>query len=385
MKEDTWGLETKNKKETIKSLLINIIYLLVGGAIGFILPAYYGAFMGPYIKNGNIFIFLLGIIGMFLILFIGYLVHIIIHETGHLIFGLLSGYSFISFRIGPYIIVREKGNLILKKYNLPGTAGQCLMVPPDIENGKYPFLLYNCGGVILNLLVAIPAIIVGRNVNFPLNAILIGSGMVGLFIVVTNGIPLIIGGVPNDAHNVFSIIKDEEAKRSFFIQLKTHALQSQGVRIKDMALDTFKLKEDSNLANPLNTAQRLLEYTWYLDNMDLENAKKCIDSFKPYFNKIATLFKYEINCERMFLELVGNCDRDLIDRLYDKNLKKYIKTARFMISKKRLLMAYEGFYNNSKEKALEYYEELKDLASKYPIKGEAAMELMLVDWISEKL
>lgn len=85
MKEDTWGLETKNKKETIKSLLINIIYLLVGGAIGFILPAYYGAFMGPYIKNGNIFIFLLGIIGMFLILFIGYLVHIIIHETGHLI------------------------------------------------------------------------------------------------------------------------------------------------------------------------------------------------------------------------------------------------------------------------------------------------------------
>ncbi len=88
---------------------------------------------------------------------------------------------------------------------------------------------------------------------------------------------------------------------------------------------------------------------------------------------------------RIFLELTNNCDKTFIDNLYDKNLKKYIKAAKFMIGKKRLLMAYEGFYNKDKIKALKYYEETKQLAKSYPVKGEADMELMLVDWIKENL
>lgn len=99
----------------------------------------------------------------------------------------------------------------------------------------------------------------------------------------------------------------------------------------------------------------------------------------------AGLFKHEINCERMFLELVGNCDRVFIDDLYDKNLKKYINTAKFMISKKRLLMAYEGFYNKDKSKALECYKDTKQLAENYSVKGEADMELMIIERIKENL
>ena len=56
-----------------------------------------------------------------------------------------------------------------------------------------------------------------------------------------------------------------------------------------------------------------------------------------------------------------------------------------MIGKKRLLMAYEGFYNKDKDKALRYYEDLKKLAKQYPIKGEADMEIMVANWIKEKL
>ena len=384
MQEYNWT-NPKENKEKLKNTLINIVFLLFGGAIGFIIAAYFDAFMEPYIESSTMFAFLLGVVGVFLIFIFSFLIHTVIHEAGHLVFGLLTGYSLTSYRIGPYILFKEEGKLKVKKYSLPGTAGQCLMVPPDMKDGKYPFVAYNAGGVILNLIVSIISIVVGLNVGFPFNALLVGFSMVGLLSALTNGIPMKIGGVPNDAHNILSIIKDEEAKRGFYIQLKTHELQSQGTRIKDMPLETFKLKENADLSNPLNTALRLIEYTWYLDNMDLENAKKSIDSFRPYFNKIATMFKYEINCERMFLELVGNCDRNLIDSLYDKNLKKYIKAARFMISKKRLLMAYEAFYNNNKEKAMECYHELKELASDYPIKGESEMELMLANFIIEKL
>ena len=220
---------------------------------------------------------------------------------------------------------------------------------------------------------------------FPIDAILVLVSAGGVIAALTNGIPMKIGGIPNDAYNVFSMIKDKEARKGFYLQLRVIGLQSQGTRIKDMPLEMFKLKENSDLNNPMNAATRLMEYNWYLDNMDLESAKLSIDSFIPYFDKLITLCRNEINCERIFLELVGNCDKTFIDDLYDKNLKKYIKAAKYMISKKRLLMAYEGFYNEDKNKALRYYEDTKQLAKKYPVKGDSDMELMIVEWIREKL
>lgn len=56
-----------------------------------------------------------------------------------------------------------------------------------------------------------------------------------------------------------------------------------------------------------------------------------------------------------------------------------------MLGKKRLLMAYEGFYNKDKNQALKYYEDIRKLAEEYPIKGDADMELMISNWIKERL
>ena len=317
-----------------------------------------------------------------------FLVHIIIHEAGHLVFGLATGYSFVSFRVGSYTIVKEDGKFKSKKYNIPGTAGQCLMMPPEIKDGKYPFVIYNLGGVIMNLIfsaISILSVTIIEDMAFPLNSLLVLFAIAGIFAALTNGIPFKISGIPNDAYNVMSILKDEEARRGFYLQLRVNGLLSKGIRIKDMDYSIFKLKEGSDIANPLNTGIKLMEYNWHLDNMDFDRARKSIDSFVPHFSRLVPLYTYEINCERMFLELVGECNKGLIDRLYSLQLKKYIKAAKFMIGKKRLLMAYEAFYNEDKAKALEHYKDLKKLHKSYPVKGEADMELMLADWMKEKI
>ncbi|MDR7857400.1 MAG: hypothetical protein RIN63_12490 [Tissierella sp.] len=344
--------------------------------------------MSTHIKHDSLFIELIRIYGLLLIFFIGFLFHIIIHEAGHLIFGLITGYSFVSFRIGSFTVVKEDGKLKAKKFNIPGTAGQCLMMPPDLIDGKFPFVIYNFGGVIINFIVStlsILSVIFIKNIIFPFNAILVLTGMAGIIAVLTNGIPLKIGGIVNDAYNVISMLKDEEAKRGFYLQLKVNGLQSKGMRIKDMDFSLFELQPDSDISNPLNTSIRLMEFNWHLDNMDFDNARKCINSFIPHFSKLIPLYRFEINCERIFLELIGECDKSFIDRLYDKQLKKYIKSAKYMISKKRLLMAYEYFYNENSDHALKHYEDLKKLSNSYPIRGEADMELMLGSWIKERI
>ena len=68
----------------------------------------------------------------------------ILHEGGHLVCGLLSGYRFLSFRVGSFTLLRQNGRLVLRRFYLPGTGGQCLLEPPDGD--EVPFRLYNLWG-----------------------------------------------------------------------------------------------------------------------------------------------------------------------------------------------------------------------------------------------
>lgn len=261
------------------------------------------------------------------------------------------------------------------------------MMPPEILDGNFPFVVYNLGGALLNFLIALITIYMGMKIQDEtlLKAILVLSGLGGIFAGVTNAIPLKVGGIANDGHNILSMLKDEETRRAFHTQLWVNGLLSQGERIKDMDIETFYLKEDADLSSPLNTAMVLMKHNYHIDKLDLEGAKEALDLLVPYIDKVVSLYKFEINIERMFLELIGENKKEFIDDLYDENIKKYIKAAKYMVGKKRFMMAYEGFYNGDKEKAMEYYEELKDLYKHYPIKGEGEMELMLGNYIKEKL
>ena len=73
-------------------------------------------------------------------------------ELGRLLCGLLTGYKFSSFSFGRFTLAKQRGKLRLcrtssKKLN-------CIMVPPPMENGRFPYKLYYLGGSIFNLLLA---------------------------------------------------------------------------------------------------------------------------------------------------------------------------------------------------------------------------------------
>ena len=64
----------------------------------------------------------------------------------------MTGYKFNSFRIFSVILIKQNGKLKIKNISLAGTGGQCLMSPPELIDGKMPYVLYNLGGVILNVI-----------------------------------------------------------------------------------------------------------------------------------------------------------------------------------------------------------------------------------------
>ena len=92
---------------------------------------------------------------LFLLFIVGYFLQIIIHEAGHLIFGLLSGYHFLSFRVGSITLVHLNGTWKWKRFSIQGTGGQFLMIPPENREKVCPYRIYIVGGVISNLIVSI--------------------------------------------------------------------------------------------------------------------------------------------------------------------------------------------------------------------------------------
>lgn len=378
------GICIKLKKQHLGTIFAIAVFAVIGFLTGYIVTD----FMADSPEDITLLNGLLKIVFIFLSFYLTMILHIIVHESGHLFFGIMTGYSFVSFRVRSFIVTKQDGKFKLDRFKVPGTEGQCLMMPPEMKDGNFPFIMYNLGGSIMNIIISALALAVMlfiKDIASVIYVILGFTGIIGIGLALINAIPMKVGGIPNDGHNMLSMTKRYEDRKNFHIQLTTHGLMSQGMRIKDIPLETFALNRYADLSNPLTTYIKLIEYDWYLDNMEFEKAKSNLISFYPYMNKLIPIYRNEINCERIFLELIGDVDKEFIDRLYSKGLKKYIKATKFMINKKRFLMAYELFYNEDIDKGLKYYEEIKDMAKNHPIKGEAQMELMLAKEIKRKI
>lgn len=95
MKEESY----KRFKKASRGLLEIILAAGVGFGIGYLSNHFF-----PEMSAYQIFFALPAIIFFTLL---GYFIHIFLHEAGHLVFGLLSGYQFSSFRVGNAVLFKK--------------------------------------------------------------------------------------------------------------------------------------------------------------------------------------------------------------------------------------------------------------------------------------
>ena len=247
------------------------------------------------------------------------MVHIIAHEAGHLVFGLLTGYEFLSFRVGSFTIVKKDGKLIRKKIKTPGLAGQCLMSPPEWKDDEpYPYVWYNLGGGVMNLvlcLLAVPLFFI----RVPFLAWIGGfSVFVGVIFAITNLIPMTVG-VPNDGKNCLLCTKSVENQRAIYLQLKMNAMLSDGMDVTELPEELFVIGPNEEL-NPLTFFVRLLEYYKYTELGDEEKAEAILASLEQNGQKLPVAFTNTVDLERLYRMLLTK--RPLLDlAVYSKILQ----------------------------------------------------------------
>ncbi|MDF2803899.1 MAG: hypothetical protein K0S61_3802 [Anaerocolumna sp.] len=328
-----------------------------------------------------------------------FVVHIILHEGGHLVFGLLTGYKFLSFRVFSTIIYKHNGTIRKRKFAIKGTGGQCLMYPPKRkEDGSFPFVWYNMGGGISNLffslIVLIPAILTENNVLLTLCIAFITAGVL---IGITNLVPLNMG-LQNDGMNMMQMLKDNKSRDAFYLQLRVNAEMSDGKLITDYSLSDFPLIEGENSTNMLVTFNYFYHYYIKLAEQDYEGARQILNQMIENSDKyIAAIFNM-IEVERLFFMVIDKKPLEEIACVY-RYLRVILNTSKTSVGIQRVHYVYEILLTENEKKDIvnlitkkppkkwkentkeEVYNNFLKTANNYPIIGEAKMHLDIVEYI----
>lgn len=327
--------QKKKKKIDWPSLFMGFLSGILGATIG-IMSTSSGNFLT------NIILFL-----------IAFFLQVMLHEGGHCLFGLLSGYQFVSYRVGNLMLLKENGKFKIKKFSLLGTAGQCLMAPPEMVDGKIPTKLYNLGGILVNALVAL--------ITLPLYAFthvtfFLLLGLTGIFMLISNGLPL-KSTVATDGYNVLSLDKDPLAVKCFYVQLKVYQENINGVRIKDLPAQWFELPEDADINNVLISPLLLLKVNYLMETEQFEEARALIEKLlqADNLNTIHELLAYN---DLEYLEVLS--PKQPIE--VPKNIQKLIKQT----SKNTLAIIRTNYAKASEEERPAILNLFEKVAKNYP-------------------
>lgn len=376
----------KEKGNKLKNsiFLPTVFFIIIGGLCGF-----FGIkmidrrleIMGKSTET-RFFSIVLMIIFMYLAMYI----QIIVHEGGHLIFGKFSGYKFVSFRIGSRMLVSSRDKYKLKRFSLKGTGGQCLMMPPGSYVDDYPYVLYNLGGTIANIVFSLLCLLIYKlmpQVNY-LSIFLNISFIVGIAFALINGIPMHLGGMSNDGRNALFMGKDKESKRAFRLQLYINGLIANGTRLADINEELFQLPEKVDMNNPLICAIGVFRCSYLHDKKLFDEAREMSKFMLENAPGLLEIHRNELRCELLFYEIMGSCRREEVDNLYTKQLKNYIRATSLYVSRKRLMYAYALLLEGDVSKAQKELESFERTARTYPYEVEVQCERELIALIDEK-
>lgn len=373
-------MEAPRKKSGRGMLAFLLVCAIFGGVLGFlgvyvieeglagleVVPPF------PLKKSLEFVYLLLACVGLWLMM----MVHVIAHEAGHLVFGLLTGYEFLSFRVGSFTIVKKDGKLIRKKIKTPGLAGQCLMSPPEWKDDEpYPYVWYNLGGGVMNLvlcLLAVPLFFI----HVPFLAWIGGfSVFVGVIFAITNLIPMTVG-VPNDGKNCLLCTKSVENRRAIYLQLKMNALLSDGMDVTELPEELLVIGPNEEL-NPLTFFVRLLEYYKYTELGDEEKAEAILVSLEQNGQKLPVAFTNTVDLERLYRMLLTK--RPLLDlAVYSKILQPVFLKVKD-ISILRVKYAYLALLSEEERETVDWlmYSKKGKLPTKLPKRKPETAEQVL--------
>ncbi len=365
-----------NKKKRSGTVLTNVFFVCIGGVAGLLIGRYFvvGALREGFVDLLPALFLLL--VGVYLATFL----QILFHEGGHLVFGLLSGYRFSSFRIGSLMWIEQDGKMKFRRLSLAGTGGQCLMSPPPMKNGMFPYVMYNLGGVLMNLItasVAAGVALLCQDMRL-VNTFCVMLALMGIAFALMNGIPM-RGAVNNDGYNALDLGKSPQALRAFWLQMKINERVAAGERLRDMPDDWFLIPSDEDMKNSMVAVLGVFACNRLMDEKRFEEADREMERLLSLDSGIVELHRRLLVNDQIYCELVGARRAERLDALRDKAQVKFNKSMKNFPTVLRTEYAYALLARHDEKKAGEIRDRFEKMAKRYPHPQEVDAERELME------
>ena len=357
------------KNKIIQGVLQLIGIMFVGAIIGYAVGKIAGDTLARVDTPNIILLLIVGVIA--------FILHIIVHEAGHLVFGLLSGYKFVSFRVFDFKIIKdENGKLSFRYEKIAGTGGQCLMRAPEYVEGKFKYKLYLLGGVIFNIVFSIAFWLIIPSYYTLLFA------LIGFALAFLNLIPMGF----NDGMIFYHASKDETTRFILYLQLEYVYYQSIG---KNLLIEKPEIVEKINSLEIVNNSYLTdslefiklegLEYFFEFDALYNESRKLYIER-----DDLLPVYKVELMALLVKLISLVNPEDELLEELMkDKTLLARLKQKNPQT--KNILATYEYGVKLDDEKALALIAEARKIKNKAPNLYVQNLEMKYCDYLENKI
>ncbi len=403
MNQQQKNWEKARKKESRERARAYVFLFVIDVVIGSLCIGIYWMQMGRPVSMMNYFMHMAVIVLMWLA---STPVHWMVHEIGHLVCGLITGYRFCSFRIGSLMLVRTGGRLKLKRYFVSQNFMQCIMGPPDQGDGEMPYVVYNMGGCLGQLLFVLMEILVSLFIpEYPMAVTALQiTAVLGICIILSRAVP--VKALYEDGYNTMRMSMNSAERRAFWLQMKIREQLLEGVRLKDMPDEWFVLPGDEDLDGLMCGSVAVFICNRLMDNCRMQEAAALMEKLQdmktgiPWFQQMLFLE------DRLYCELVGENDILKVVRMwsfsleaFEKKLKRYPVVIRTRYAFHTLYKLYEieevecplnlpnatfepSVYTveNGLLRAKKSREQFEKYARSYPYPGEIERERMLLEY-----
>lgn len=311
-----------------------------------------------------------------LLMWLGYMVQVLLHELGHLIGGLASGYRFSSYRIGKWMLIRIDGKLTFRRFSLAGTGGQCLMIPVR----PHSVALFHLGGAIFNLLFggAFLALWLLLDAVIWFEIFFAACAVFGLFFAILNGVPFRTSLIANDGSNLVAMKKNPHAAEQFDLHLRMNAMSVDGVRLRDMPAEWFAFPTEEQLKNNAYAETAVFACNRLLDEQRFAEAAEKIEFLLAADTAMAGVHRKLLICDLIYCEAVGAQRREVFVRWMDREQMNFIRSMKEFPSVIRTEYAYTRLLQNEPIRANTIKKRFEKCILTYPNRGDILTEQSLI-------
>ena len=301
-----------------------------------------------------------------------YIIQILVHEGGHLLFGLIVGYHFLSFRLFDFAVVKQDG-LKIKKYHCPGSFGQCIITPPTKRclTKRKRFLLPVLGGVLINGILAVfvfPLVIYPGEISFLVRMAAFWICFYGIGFVILNGVPMKGKKISNDGMAAKELYKSLYARDCYDRQMMIARDLIQGLTYGELPKHLIEVKEGADMTNSIIAYHKILEYYYYLDQFNDGKAQDTLQSIIEHMEVLPKWIRNTVKEEQLYLAICKE-DQKSIRTIY-KEIKPIIMNGKGDMNLIRVQLSYDIYKNRDKTKEYEVLVPFYLQGETYPYQGE---------------